>query len=129
MGEQQNRVLVGLKQDGSCWPAKPRSWVRSPPLPIADLYLLEQPLTPEEMQSIGGAGSRGQASLFWRRATAVPALSQSAAARPWRGADIILYGPGTQHSSLFPSYRIARGRAGGRARAGQGAGDEPGQRQ
>jgi hypothetical protein len=38
---------------------------------------------------------------------AVPKLS-GAAAEALAGADIILYGPGTQHSSLFPSYRIAR---------------------
>jgi hypothetical protein len=37
----------------------------------------------------------------------VPALSK-AAAEALAGADIILYGPGTQHSSLYPSYRIAR---------------------
>ena len=40
---------------------------------------------------------------------AVPPLS-APAAEALAGADIILYGPGTQHSSLLPSYRIA-GRA------------------
>ena len=37
----------------------------------------------------------------------LPALSPFAAAAI-ASADIILYGPGTQHSSLLPSYRIAR---------------------
>ena len=59
---------------------------------------------------------------------AVSQLSKPAA-EAIAGADIILYGPGTQHSSLFPSYRIAAAALAAAAGAGQGAGDEPGQRQ
>jgi hypothetical protein len=75
------------------------------PSPISDLYLLEQSLAPEEVQALAAQDLAGKQSWLAAR-DAVPKLSQ-AAAQALADADIILYGPGTQHSSLFPSYRIA----------------------
>src|SRR5204863_3228542 len=73
--------------------------------PIVDLYLLEQPLAPQETQALAVQELAGKQAWLAAR-DAVPKLSK-AAAEVLAGADIILYGPGTQHSSLFPSYRIA----------------------
>ena len=105
VGEQQNRVLAGLKQDGSLLANEAAIVGTQSPSPIGDLYLLEQPLTPEEIQSVEALDLAGKQAWLAAR-DAVPKLSQ-AAAEALAGADIILYGPGTQHSSLFPSYRIA----------------------
>ncbi len=69
---------------------------------ITSLFLIDRPLTDEEAGQIQGARaeSRTQA-LEARRATLRlnPRLADKIAS-----ADVIIYAPGTQHSSLFPSY-------------------------
>ena len=63
VAEQQNRVLVGLKQDGTLLPSEAAIVGRNRPSPITDLYLLEQPLTAGRIASAGGAGCARQAAL------------------------------------------------------------------
>ena len=106
VGEQQNRVLVGLKQDGTLLANEAAIVGPQSPSPITGLYLLEQPLAPAQLQSLDALDTAGKQDWLTAR-DAVPAISAAAAAA-MAGADIIIYGPGTQHSSLFPSYRIAR---------------------
>jgi 2-phospho-L-lactate transferase/gluconeogenesis factor (CofD/UPF0052 family) len=106
VGEQQNRVLVGLKQDGSLLASEAAIVGSQSASPIAGLYLLEQPLTAQETQALAVQDLAGKQAWLAAR-DAVPKLSK-AAAEAVGSADIILYGPGTQHSSLFPSYRIAQ---------------------
>src|SRR6201995_5080519 len=50
VAEQQNRVLVGLKQDGTFLPSEAAIVGPQSASPITDLYLLEKPLTAEETQ-------------------------------------------------------------------------------
>ena len=104
VAEQQNRVLAALKQDGTVLASEAAIVGPQTPSPITGLYLLEQPLQPDDMASLTDQPAR---EAFLAARDAVPGLSK-AAAEAIAGADIILYGPGTQHSSLFPSYRIAR---------------------
>jgi 2-phospho-L-lactate transferase/gluconeogenesis factor (CofD/UPF0052 family) len=106
VGEQQNRVLVGLKQDGTLLASEAAIVGPQSPSPITGLYLLAQPLTAGELTDLAALDQSGKDAFLAAR-DSVPGLSQ-AAAEALAGADIILYGPGTQHSSLFPSYRIAR---------------------
>jgi 2-phospho-L-lactate transferase/gluconeogenesis factor (CofD/UPF0052 family) len=106
VGEQQNRILAGLKQDGALLASEAAIVGAQSPSPITGLYLLAQPLTPAEVAELAGLDQAGKERLLAAR-DSVPALSKPAA-EALAGADIILYGPGTQHSSLFPSYRIAR---------------------
>ncbi|HET7085729.1 MAG TPA: 2-phospho-L-lactate transferase CofD family protein [Rhizomicrobium sp.] len=106
VGERQNRVLAGLKQDGSLLASEAAIVGPQSPSPIAALYLLQRPLTQEDVQSLAAMDFAGKQAWLESR-DAVPELSPAAAAA-LAEADIILYGPGTQHSSLFPSYRIAR---------------------
>jgi 2-phospho-L-lactate transferase/gluconeogenesis factor (CofD/UPF0052 family) len=106
VAEQQNRILVGLKQDGTLLPTEAAIVGPQSANPIRNLYLLEQPLTAQDIAALEAMDAA--AKRDWLMAhDAVPRLSQ-AAAQALAGADIILYGPGTQHSSLLPSYRIAR---------------------
>lgn len=106
VSDEQNRVLVGLKQDGTFLSSEAEIVGPQSPSPIEHIYLLKQPLAFGETQ---GLIARDLASkhAFLAERDAVPALS-SEAASALAVADIVLYGPGTQHSSLFPSYRIAR---------------------
>jgi 2-phospho-L-lactate transferase/gluconeogenesis factor (CofD/UPF0052 family) len=106
VGSQQNRVLVGLKQDGTLLPNEAAVVGPQSSSPIIHLYLLEKPLTEGEISELATRDSAGKQAWLVAR-DAVPALSRPAA-EALAGADIILYGPGTQHSSLFPSYRIAQ---------------------
>jgi 2-phospho-L-lactate transferase/gluconeogenesis factor (CofD/UPF0052 family) len=106
VAEQQNRILVGLKQDGTLLASEAAIVGPQSPSPIAALYLLEQPLTADDVTELAAVDPAAKENFLAARDRA-PGLSK-AAAEALAGADIILYGPGTQHSSLFPSYRIAR---------------------
>ena len=106
VGEQQNRILLGLKQDGTLLASEAAIVGPQSPSPITGLYLLEQPLTADDLTHLDSLDMAAKQAFLAER-DRVPALSRQAA-EALAGADIILYGPGTQHSSLFPSYRIAR---------------------
>jgi 2-phospho-L-lactate transferase/gluconeogenesis factor (CofD/UPF0052 family) len=106
VGEQQNRVLAGLKQDGTLLSCEAEIVGAQSAIPITDLYLLEQSLTPGDLAALAAMDTADKRQFLAAR-DSIPALSPFAAAAI-ATADIILCGPGTQHSSLLPSYRIAR---------------------
>ena len=106
VSEPQNRVLIGLKQDGTLLASEAAIVGSQPVSPITNLYLLEQPLAAAALEELAVLDTLGKQAWLSAR-DAVPKIS-GAAAEALAGADIILYGPGTQHSSLFPRYRIAR---------------------
>ena len=69
---------------------------------IASIFLIDRPLTDDEARHIGGLGADAASSALEARRPALtlnPRLAAKIAA-----ADVIIYAPGTQHSSLFPSY-------------------------
>lgn len=105
VGTKQNRVLVGLKQDGTLLASEAELVGPQSAFPIKNLYLLEQPLTAAEKLELSRLDGPGKNA--WLSARDAPSQLSKQAAEAIAGADIILYGPGTQHSSLFPSYRIA----------------------
>ena len=106
VSSEQNRILVGLKQDGAFLASEAEIVGSQSPSPITDLYLLQKSLTTEEAQALVELDIAGKREFLAARES-WPELSP-AAAQALARADIILYGPGTQHSSLLPSYRIAR---------------------
>jgi 2-phospho-L-lactate transferase/gluconeogenesis factor (CofD/UPF0052 family) len=69
---------------------------------IKEIYLIDPPLSAADRAALVREGSGSAASLFERR-RAVVALNPRLA-QPLAEADLIIYAPGTQHSSLFPSY-------------------------
>jgi 2-phospho-L-lactate transferase/gluconeogenesis factor (CofD/UPF0052 family) len=69
---------------------------------IADIFLIDRPLPASESMSLSAAGETA-ARAFFASHGATLALNPRLATRLDR-ADVILYAPGTQHSSLFPSY-------------------------
>jgi hypothetical protein len=105
VGEQQNRVLVALKQDGAFLSSEAEIVSPQSAAPIANLYLLEHPLTDDEKRDLSRL-DHAEKQAFLAERDNVPNLSVPAMLM-LRDADVILYGPGTQHSSLLPSYRIA----------------------
>ena len=72
---------------------------------IRDIFLLPAPLDAEACAALARAGAGPAASELTRRSTAPP-INPRLAPRIAE-ADLIVYAPGTQHSSLFPSYLTA----------------------
>lgn len=105
VSDEQHRVLVGLKQDGTVLASEAEIVGPQSAAAIADLYLLERGPTQEEMAALATMDIDGKRAWLLAR-NATPDLSVFAAVA-LAETDIILYGPGTQHSSLLPSYRIA----------------------
>ena len=106
VSSEQNRVLVGLKQDGAYLSCESEIVGPQSPAAITNLYLLEQRLNDADVRQLAAMDMAAKQAFLASR-DRIPALSP-AAAQALASADIILYGPGTQHSSLLPSYRIAR---------------------
>ena len=100
-----NAYLVALDVDGAVLgseetivDAKRRNRIR-------DIFLISRELTEEDLDALGRTDDAGRAGFFERLSVDVPLnarLAQRIAA-----ADLIVYAPGTQHSSLFPSYLTA----------------------
>jgi 2-phospho-L-lactate transferase/gluconeogenesis factor (CofD/UPF0052 family) len=110
----ENRVLVALKENGEILAHEVEIVGRQSPVPIRGIFFMEENLSEDDLARLGEMSvERKEAWLGARQS--VPALSEEAR-RFLRDADIIIYGPGTQHSSLLPSYAIA-GSALGSAKA------------
>jgi 2-phospho-L-lactate transferase/gluconeogenesis factor (CofD/UPF0052 family) len=105
VAEGHNRILVALKADGTLLASEAQIVAPQSPSPITDLYLLKEPLTPRDREDLTALDAAGRRQFLATRDD-TPRLSREAA-EALAQADIILYGPGTQHSSLLPSYRIA----------------------
>ena len=95
----ENLVLVGLKENGTFLPDEAHIVSEQEEGPIEDLYLLPTYLNP----SVYSNWSKNELKKFLTMGHKTPRINPEAD-KALRTADIIIYGPGTQHSSLFPSY-------------------------
>src|SRR5471032_2322295 len=71
--EQQNRVLAGLKQDGTLLSCEAQIVGLQSAVPITDLYLLEQSLTPEDLAALAAMDTAGKRQFLAAR-DSIPAL-------------------------------------------------------
>jgi 2-phospho-L-lactate transferase/gluconeogenesis factor (CofD/UPF0052 family) len=69
---------------------------------IRDIYLLDRPLTPDDCSAIAQMQPEAMARELESRVRTIP-MNERLRERIAE-ADLIVYSPGTQHSSLFPSY-------------------------
>jgi 2-phospho-L-lactate transferase/gluconeogenesis factor (CofD/UPF0052 family) len=100
----ENRILVALKEDGEILEREAKIVGAQSRAKIVDFFFLEKPLSAEEL-----AGLRALPDVAAKKA-ALEALHRpvqlSVEARDAiLNSDIIVYGPGTQFSSLLPSYK------------------------
>jgi len=101
----ENRILVGLKEDGSLLRSEAEVVGPQSSVAIRRIFLVESPILESDWQAI--AEGRVEEKEEWLRSReALPTISPEAEAA-LEQADVIVFGPGTQHSSLMPSYRIA----------------------
>jgi 2-phospho-L-lactate transferase/gluconeogenesis factor (CofD/UPF0052 family) len=69
---------------------------------IDQIYLIDHPLDHAEQQRVAALG-RTERHVYLNRCSAAVRVNPAIVER-LREADLIIYAPGTQHSSLFPSY-------------------------
>ncbi len=102
----ENRILAALKEDGQILAREADIVGAQSRSPIQDIFFLERPLTDVEKDWLAALPIAEKAATLSRLSRDV-ALS-SEAEEALLAADLVIYGPGTQFSSLLPSYRIAR---------------------
>jgi 2-phospho-L-lactate transferase/gluconeogenesis factor (CofD/UPF0052 family) len=98
------RWLVALKDDGELLASESEIVAPQSAVPIHKLYLLPQRLDAGTARALAPLSRR--AKQAWLAAREVVAWPSEAVLAALAGADLIVFGPGTQHSSLLPSYRI-----------------------
>jgi len=101
------RWLAALKADGTVLADESEIVAPQSPSPIVGLYLLGRPVSGQERQLVE-RGSQ-QEKHAWLAARTLPAVPSPEASDAISRAEVLVYAPGTQHSSLFPSYRVAAG--------------------
>jgi 2-phospho-L-lactate transferase/gluconeogenesis factor (CofD/UPF0052 family) len=98
----ENLFLVATRADGSLIRGEAELVAATANTsPISDLFLLPEAVFREEIEA-GRARSPEEIRAALAQAR-TPHINPEADAAI-RAADVIIYGPGTQHSSLFPSY-------------------------
>jgi 2-phospho-L-lactate transferase/gluconeogenesis factor (CofD/UPF0052 family) len=100
-----DHTLVALKEDGELLAHETEIVGEQSPTRIKRIFFMPKQLSENELTLIAGLGLCEKEA--WLAAhQSLPVLSEEAG-RLLRDAEIIIYGPGTQHSSLLPSYCIA----------------------
>ena len=100
-----NAYLVAIGADGQVLGSEEEIVDATRRNRISDIYLIGRPLSEADRELLTGAAPEDRARHLASLATAMP-LNPRLGAR-LAEADFIIYAPGTQHSSLFPSYLTA----------------------
>ncbi len=98
----ENLFLIARKQDGGILWSEAEIVSAQNPSKIDDIFLID-----EQLYRCAIAQPPVDIEDFLARAIRTPSINPEAE-QALESADVIVYGPGTQHSSLFPSY-ITRG--------------------
>lgn len=96
----ENLVLVALKADGRFLADEASIVGPQDEVPLHEIFLLERYIDPSVIDTLPTIEAK---VTKLRALEALPQISREAD-NALREADIIIYGPGTQHSSLYPSY-------------------------
>jgi 2-phospho-L-lactate transferase/gluconeogenesis factor (CofD/UPF0052 family) len=99
----ENRVLVGLKEDGELIDTEAKLVEKQSPVRILNIYLMSAPLNEEQKSQLQSMSLEEKAHFLETLEAKVRISDEARSALI--NSDIIIYGPGTQHSSLFPSYK------------------------
>lgn len=97
----ENLFLVAEKEDGSLLLNEADIVAAQTRSKISDIHLLDEDIYRSRIEGIATPDAASRPVVL--EAARTPRMNP-AAADALRHADVIVYGPGTQHSSLFPSY-------------------------
>jgi 2-phospho-L-lactate transferase/gluconeogenesis factor (CofD/UPF0052 family) len=98
----RNICLVAVDARGRLLATEAEIVAAGQPEDLAEIYLLDRAVTPAEQAELAGASA--EAVLRFVAEHAVTPVANPRLLRQIEQADLIVYAPGTQHSSLFPSY-------------------------
>jgi 2-phospho-L-lactate transferase/gluconeogenesis factor (CofD/UPF0052 family) len=98
----RNACLVAVDGKGRLLATEAEIVTADEPQNLKDIYLLDRLLTAAERQQLERGGEAERQRVLSAHAL-VPAPNPRLLEKI-AGADLIVYAPGTQHSSLFPSY-------------------------
>jgi len=105
VSSDDNRSLVALKENGELLSREEQIVGPQSGVPISELYFLAEPLTEIDVKELEEMAQAELRRWLAERSTTVNISAD--AEDVLANADVVIYGPGTQHSSLLPSYRIA----------------------
>ena len=100
----ENRILVALKEDGGILECEAKIVGRQSAARIVDFALLEEPLSGAQLENLRALPDVEAQKAALQKLHRPVALSPEAR-KALLESDIIIYGPGTQFSSLLPSYK------------------------
>lgn len=100
----EDRILVALKNDGELLSSEAEVVGKQNDIRIKKIFFMDRPITAEEWSKLSGKSLEEKSD--WLENRSAPTKISSEAEQTLANADIIVYGPGTQHSSLLPSYQI-----------------------
>lgn len=100
--EGENAYLVAIGEDGAVLGSEEEIVATAGHNKIREIYLIDRPIAEGDREMLRRANAEQAAAFFFGRRQQV-ALNPRLAVR-LAEADLIIYAPGTQHSSLFPSY-------------------------
>jgi len=100
----ENRILVALKEDGTILEREAKVVGPQSEAKNIDFFFLEKPLAPDELRRLVAlpdvAAKRAALQALHRPVSISPEAREAIL-----NSDILVYGPGTQFSSLLPSYK------------------------
>jgi 2-phospho-L-lactate transferase/gluconeogenesis factor (CofD/UPF0052 family) len=99
----ENRILAGVTEDGQLLAREAHIVGKNTPGKITDVFLLERGLSMDDVTRISALPLTERRAFL--RAKEAPVRISPEADHALRHSDIIIYGSGTQHSSLLPSYK------------------------
>lgn len=97
-----NYVLVALKESGEFMHDEAAIVSPQDSIPISEIFLLKNYLSDAQMLTLSRL-SLAEKKIYLKELECFP-LPDECALEELRTADLIIYGPGTQYSSLLPSY-------------------------
>lgn len=101
----ENLVLVGVKEDGTFLAREADIVAPQSTAKVKEVFLLPDYLSESESETVRSLALDEQIA-FLREREVTPSANPEALSALAK-ADVIIYGPGTQHSSLLPSYLTA----------------------
>jgi 2-phospho-L-lactate transferase/gluconeogenesis factor (CofD/UPF0052 family) len=101
----ENRYLVALTQQSELVRNEAQIVAGKFSGKIADIYLIPSPLTESDCRYIEELQTFNEKKSFLEGLEKIPLINPDIH-DALRSADLIIFGSGTQHSSLFPSYKV-----------------------
>lgn len=98
----ENRYLIAIRENGLIMNSESEIVESRTNVRIREIYIVERPLSANEKHNLDALPVEDKLK-YLQRFSSIPRIN-SRCANAIKEADIILYGPGTQHSSLYPTY-------------------------